>query len=104
VIRIIRFLRVLPRDILSDVVSKQLVRSSTSIIANYVEAKSASSRKDYINFFTYALKSANESKVWLALIRDTCKNDQKNVRYLLDELDEISKILAASIITLKSKK
>lgn len=68
---IIRYVDALPKDMSSQIFAKQLIRSSTSVIANYVEADSASSKKDFINFFTYSLKSANESKVWLALIKDT---------------------------------
>jgi len=43
----------------------QLIRSGTSIGANIVEAKSGSSTKDFRNFYTIALKSANETKYWL---------------------------------------
>jgi four helix bundle protein len=83
---------------------KQLLRSGTSVIANYAEANSASSKKDFINFFTYSLKSANESKLWLSLLKDTNKGDSKELKWLLDELIEISKVLAFSILTLKNKK
>jgi four helix bundle protein len=84
--------------------SKQLLRSGTSILANYIEANSASSRKDFINFFTYSLKSANESKVWICLLRDSDKGDKKEMEWLLKELIEISNIIASSIITLKGKR
>lgn len=83
---------------------KQLLRSGTSIIANYIEANSASSKKDFINFFTHALKSSNESKVWLALLRDTDKGDKAEIKWLIAELLEISNILASSILKLKGKK
>lgn len=86
------------------VIVKQLIRSGTSILANYVEAQSASSKKDFINFFTYALKSANESKVWLALLRDFKNRKDKELTWLLDELHEIANILASSILTMKGKK
>lgn len=49
----------------------QLVRSSTSIGANVVEGSSGSSKKDWLKFLIIALKSANETKYWLCLIRDT---------------------------------
>lgn len=75
VLRLIKFIDKLPKDSVCAVMGKQLLRSGTSALANYIEANSASSRKDFINFFTYALKSANESKVWLALLRDTNKGD-----------------------------
>ena len=83
---------------------KQLLRSGTSVLANYIEANSASSRKDFVNFFTHSLKSANESKVWLCLLRDTDKGDKKELEFLLSELVEIANIIASSIMTLKGKK
>ena len=98
---IIRLLDGTKKDTTISVITHQLLRSATSIIANIVEAKSASSRKDYINFFTHALKSANETKVWLCLLRDARKID---VTKELQENEEIAKILARSIITLKTKK
>jgi four helix bundle protein len=82
----------------------QLLRSSTSIGANVVEARSASSRKDYIHYFEIALKSANETKYWLCLFRDAVKSDKKKTEILLKEADEISKMIAGSILTMKGKK
>ncbi len=104
VLRLIRFIDKLPKDSVCSVMGKQLLRSGTSVLANYIEANSASSRKDFINFFTHALKSANESKVWVSLLRDTNKGDAKELQWLLGELIEISNILASSILTLKGKK
>lgn len=104
VLRLIKFIDKLPKDSVCSVMGKQLLRSGTSVLANYIEANSASSKKDFINFFTYSLKSANESKVWLILLRDTDKGDQTELKWLLDELVEIANILASSILTLKGKK
>jgi len=104
VLRLIKFIDKLPKDSVCNVMGKQLLRSGTSILANYIEANSASSRKDFINFFTHALKSANESKVWLTLLRDTNKGDKAETSLLLQELIEIANILASSILTMKGKK
>ena len=104
VLKLIRFIDLLPKNITSEVIGKQLLRSGTSILANYVEANSASSKKDFINFFTHSLKSANESKVWLAIIRDLNRGNKKNLEWLLGELLEISNVLASSILTMKGKK
>ncbi|MEP7163030.1 MAG: four helix bundle protein [Candidatus Moraniibacteriota bacterium] len=104
VLKLVRFIDGLPKGMVPEVMGKQLLRSGTSILANYVEAQSASSKKDFINFFTHALKSANESKVWLALLRDTHKGSMAELGWLLKELDEIAKIIASSILTLKGKK
>lgn len=104
VLNLIQLIDKLPKDSVSDVMGKQLLRSGTSVLANYVEANSASSRKDFINFFTYSLKSANESKVWISLLRDTKRGDFKTMESILEELIEISNILASSILKLKGKK
>ena len=104
VLRLIKFIDKLPKDSVSSVIGRQLLRSGTSILANYIEANSSSSKKDFINFFTHSLKSANESKVWLALLRDTGKGNKNEIKWLLNELIEITNILASSILTLKGKK
>jgi four helix bundle protein len=80
----------------------QLLRSATSIGANIVEAKSGSSAKDFRNFYTIALKSANETKYWLCLIRDTVViNEKDKINNLITEADELSKIIASIIINLQ---
>lgn len=104
VLRLIKFIDKLPRDSTCQVMGKQLLRSGTSVLANYIEANSASSKKDFVNFFTHSLKSANESKVWLALLRDTGKGEHSEREWLLKELVEISNVLASSILTMKGKK
>lgn len=104
VLRLIKFIDKLQKSNVNDIIAKQLLRSGTSILANYVEANSASSKKDFINFFTHSLKSANESKVWLTLLRDTHKGNQKELNWLLKELIEIANVLASSILTLKGKR
>lgn len=104
VLRLIKFLDQLPKSSVNEVMGKQLLRSGTSILANYVEANSASSRKDFINFFTHSLKSANESKVWLSLFKDLHKGSNQETEWLLQELIEFSKIIASGILTLKNKK
>ncbi|OHA17155.1 MAG: hypothetical protein A3H57_03885 [Candidatus Taylorbacteria bacterium RIFCSPLOWO2_02_FULL_43_11] len=104
VLKLVKFIDTLPKDSTSSVMGKQLIRSGTSIIANYTEATSASSKKDFINFFTYSLKSANESKVWLTLLRDTGKGSVEELNWLLSELIEIANVLASSIMTMKGKR
>jgi len=104
VLRLVKFIDSLPKGNVSEVMGKQLLRSGTSILANYVEANSASSKRDFINFFTHSLKSANESKVWLTLLRDLNKGDEKELRWLLEELLEIANVLASSILTMKGRK
>jgi len=104
VIRLIKFIDGLPKDSTCLIMGKHLLRSGTSVLANFVEAQSASSTKDFINFFTHSLKSANESKVWLALLRDVGKGNSEELKFLLKKLTGISNILTNSILTLKKKR
>ena len=102
---VMKFIDFLDRKDLSvDVISKQLLRSATSIGANIIEAQAGSSKKDFTNFFSYALKSANESKFWLGLLRDSSKVDTNKVNFLLQETVELANILGSSILTLKGRK
>ena len=79
----------------------QLMRSGTSIGANLVEGKAGSSKKDFKNYYKIALKSSNEMKYWICLIRDTVLTDHKSkLNELLNEADELSKIIASIIINL----
>ena len=104
VLRLVKFIDSLSRSNVTEVMGKQLLRSGTSILANYIEANSASSKKDFVNFFTHSLKSANESKVWLTLLRDLNKGEKQELQWLLKELLEISNILASSILTMKGRR
>jgi len=100
----IKLIHDLPEKRIYWTVSDQLLRSATSIGANIVEAKSASSKKDFIRFYEIALKSANETKYWLGLLRDALDVDKDRVNKLLKEAIELSNILAASLLTMKGKK
>lgn len=82
----------------------QLVRSATSIGANLVEGKAGSSKRDWRKFQVIALKSANEAKYWLCLIRDTMEVDKAKVSELLIEAEEISNIIASIIIKAEGSK
>jgi len=104
ILRLVKFIDKLPKDTSSQIFARQILRSGTSIGANYIEAQAASSKKDFTNFFHYSLKSANESKFWLAILRDTGKGDKKEAEALLQELTEIANIIGASILTLKNKR
>ena len=101
---IISLIDKLPNDIVSKRIGDQLLRSGTSIIGNYVEGQASSSKKEFTNFLHISLKSANESKVWLCLLRDSGRVPARSVETFLRELDEISRILASSILTLKGRK
>jgi len=104
VLKLIEFIDRLPNDNVSKRIGDQLLRSGTSIIGNFIEGRAASSKKDFTNYFTIALKSANESKLWVALLRDSHRVKPNDTKWFLEELDEISKIFASSVLTLKGKR
>ena len=103
-IKTIKFLEALPEKRIYWVLSNQLIRSATSIGANITEAKSSSSKKDFIRYFEIALKSANETEYWLGLARDAFNFNGDDINYLLKETGEISRIIAASLLTMKNKR
>lgn len=101
VLETIKIINALNKTSSNDIMGKQLLRSITSILANYIEAIAASSKKDFINFFHHSLKSADESKVWFALLIDTNLQKKEMLDSLLEETTEIANIIAKSIITMK---
>lgn len=103
-VALVKFVSQLPNQRIYWVISDQLLRAGTSIGANIIEAQAASSKKDFIRFFEIALKSANETKYWLALLRDGTETPKDEVAMLLKEADELSRLLGASILTLKGKR
>ena len=99
----IEFLDNLPKDSSAQIISKQLLRSATSIGANIVEVQASSAKKDFTKFFNYSLKSANESLYWLGLLKDAKKINNNQLEYLLNETKELANTLGSSILTLKRK-
>ena len=86
------------------IISKQLVRSGTSIWAMIREAEFGESKADFINKMNIALKEANESLYRLDLLQDTWYFDELQYRWLHNKWEEILKMLVATIRTSKEKK
>lgn len=106
VLRLIKFIENLNKSATSRIIGDQLLRSGTGILGTYIEGLSASSKKEYTNYFNHSLKSTNESKVWVSILRDTGNGNRDEANWLLSEseLEEYSKIFASSILTLKGKR
>lgn len=79
------------------------MRSATSIGANMVEGGAGSTNKDFINFMHISLKSSNETKYWLCLIKETLEVNIDKANELIVEANELSKIIASIIINTKNK-
>lgn len=84
------------------VIGKQLLRSGTSIGANVQESISAISKKDFINKMSIASKEARETKYWINLIKDS-NFIVYDFTILLNDLDEIIKILTSIVKTTSEK-
>ena len=103
-IDIIKFLESLEYKRSIKIISDQMIRCTTSIGANIVEAKSSSSKKEFLNYFQIALKSANEAKYWLAMLQELLPKKKQEIEIFLKETDEISKIIGTSVLTMKGKR
>ncbi len=84
------------------VLSKQLLRSGTSIGANIEEADGAQSMKDFLNKVSIAYKEARETKYWLRLLKDSQYLNESNANQLLIDIEELCRIMTAIIKTTKS--
>ena len=84
--------------------SDQLFRASTSIAANYAEAAEAESRKDFIHKLKIAMKELSETRVWLKIIGEADYVSSAKLNNLIGEGEELSRILAASVITARGRR
>lgn len=74
-----------------------------SIGANLIEGSAASSRLEYKKYYEIALKSANETKYWLCLLRDSGLGEKERTQALLDEATQLANMLAVGVMKLKRK-
>lgn len=103
-IHIVDLLKYLISDKKEFVLSKQLVRSGTSIGANIEEAIGGASEKDFLHKLTISYKEARESIYWLKLLHATDYISETEFKSLHNDAEEICKILGKIQITLKNKK
>ena len=101
---LIRLCRKVKQDHITKSMVSQLIRAGTSIGANYCEADSANSKKDFINKISISKKEANETKYWIYLLKDSYGQLKPQCEELLKEIAEIGNMLGASVLTLKGKK
>ncbi len=90
-------------DDAGKVLSKQFLRSGTSIGANCSEAKYAQSTKDFINKYSVALKEASETFYWIKIMIKSELVTKAKFQKMMEENERIIKILVSSINTLKQK-
>ena len=102
-LRIVKLCRWLQEEKREYILSKQLLRYGTAIGALIYEAEFAQSRADFINKLNVGLKEANETVYWLMLLHDAEYLNDKMYESIRPDIDEIVKLLVASIKTLKSQ-
>ena len=85
------------------VIAKQVVRSGTSIGANIEESIAAQSRKDFVSKMSISSKEARETNYWLRLIRDTELVSDVDLTRLINESEEMIKIITSIVKTTKNK-
>lgn len=101
-IRIVNLYKYLSQEKREFVLSKQLLRSGTSIGANVEEAIGGQSRKDFFAKLTIAYKEARESHYWIRLLRDTGYLSEEESRGLIEDIEELLKIIGSIQKTIRN--
>ena len=84
-------------------IASQLLKSGTSIGANIAEAQYSQSNKDFASKMHIALKEANETQYWLRLLKATEAVEENKAKLLLNDVEEIKRILTAILKTIHQK-
>ena len=95
-LRVMKMVDVLPRTIQGRTIAKQIIRSATSVAANYRSACRARSRAEFIAKIGVVEEEADETCFWLELIIDSGLLTEERIRPLLSEAGELVAIMAAS--------
>ncbi len=103
-VSIIKEVNNLPRSLASDVIGRQLVRSGTSIGANYRAACRAKSTADMLNKLKIVEEESDETEYWLELLVEAGLVHQNQIDSIYKETDEILAMTVASIKTLRNRK
>jgi four helix bundle protein len=103
-VRVVKLYKHLSKEKKEFILSKQLLRSGTSIGANVEEAIGGQSRKDFFAKLTIAYKEARESHYWIRLLKDTDFLSDKESESLLKDIEEILKIIGSIQKTIRNTK
>jgi four helix bundle protein len=95
--RAVKFCRSLPRTVIDSEMGKQLVRSSTSVGANYIEANECLGKKDFLMRIRICRKEAKESGYWLKLLEPVSADLRDEHQALLQESVELTRIFGSII-------
>jgi len=98
---IIGFVRTLAKDRVNDALVSQIVRSATSIGANYMEADGAESKKDFRHKIALCKKEAKETKHWLRMLAKANPDKKDECRIIWNEAQELTLIFSAILLPRK---
>ncbi|MEM0516792.1 four helix bundle protein [Aequorivita sp. MCCC 1A16923] len=93
----------IPKSREFDSIVRQLIRSSSSVGANYRAANRAKSDRDFINKLKIVEEEADESMFWLEILLEINLNNIENIKTLINESDELVAITVASIKTARKR-
>ena len=99
---VILFCKEIKKDIIISPLISQIIRSATSIGANYMEANSACSKKDFNNKIFICKKEASETKYWLHMISIASEESKERARILWKEAQELTLIFGKIVSSLKN--
>jgi four helix bundle protein len=102
-LQVIKLVGALPNMKVANIISNQLVRSATSVGANYRSACRGRSKPDFISKISIAAEEADESQYWLEILLEANITSTEFVLPLLKEANELTAILTASIKTARSR-
>jgi len=100
-LRVVKLVESLPATKTGNAIGNQLLRSGTSVGANYRSACRARSRPDFISKASIALEEADESQYWMELLIESGVIPENRLEGLIKEADELISILTASVKTAK---
>jgi four helix bundle protein len=102
-VRIGKVVDALPDTRLGRHIAGQLVRCGTSAPPNYEEGRAGESRADFVHKLSICLKELRESRFWLRLIIKANLLPKQKMHLVLDECEQLMKVMAQSVVTAKSK-
>ena len=103
-IRIVRLFKSLPKNDEARIIGKQLLRSATSVAANYRAVCRSRSKAEFISKMSVVVEEADETAFWLELLIETSIIPEVRLRDLLTEANELLAIFAASLWTARQKR
>ena len=103
-VRVIKLTESLPKSIAGKRIGDQLLRSGTSVGANYEESQAAQSKNDFIHKLQVALKELKESNYWLRLIGNADLLSQEKLEAIIDESNQLTAILSKAVLTAKKRR